>query len=409
MSTAGETSSTVTEPVSSSAALVATTESSEINDEAVLDAALAAEQQKLDRLAQQQRVQTKRQNLERLRAECEKLQHLHVQTSENPTTSVPGISFANTSATVLAQGGAHTNVMTSGVNGLISSTQATTNSLRQLRDVQDNVNALMKANGLADATEKRRKNPRHQQHIESSTSDADGGSSSDDSQFDQDQHQGRSRTRRHKSGKSKKLTSNVPFPQRWPETYLKLHYVGKQKDHENLTIAEFCAGFTSIIQKTKCQLEKDARINLLRDLMYFATIYPWSNVLAFHGACLMEIEQGVLKWGSDFHHLIHTTLLMPSRNARSSNRNRGGSTTGGGGAPGGGAVRFCPKYQRNQCSYNGDHEGTLRNQNCNMRHICAKCWLDNKSFAEHPETSPSCPLNAATTPAAPAVDVDAEG
>ena len=409
MSTTGETSSTVTEAVSSSAALVLTTASPDINDEAALDAALAAEQQKLDRLAQQQRVQTKRQNLERLRAECEKLQHLHVQTSENPTTSVPGISFANTSATVLAQGGAHTNVMTSGVNGLISSTQATTNSLRQLRDVQDNVNALMKANGLADATEKRRKNPRHQQHIESSTSDADGGSSSDDSQFDQDQHQGRSRTRRHKSGKSKKLTSNVPFPQRWPETYLKLHYVGKQKDHENLTIAEFCAGFTSIIQKTKCQLEKDARINLLRDLMYFATIYPWSNVLAFHGACLMEIEQGVLKWGSDFHHLIHTTLLMPSLNARSSNRNRGGSTAGDGGASGSGAVRFCPKYQRNQCSYNGDHEGTLRNQNCNMRHICAKCWLDNKSFAEHPETSPSCPLNAATTPAAPAVDVDAEG
>ena len=89
MSTAGETSSTVTEPVSSSAALVATTESSEINDEAVLDAALAAEQQKLDRLAQQQRVQTKRQNLERLRAECEKFQHLHVQSNEHPTPSVP--------------------------------------------------------------------------------------------------------------------------------------------------------------------------------------------------------------------------------------------------------------------------------------------------------------------------------
>ena len=407
MSTAGVTSTTVTEPVSSSAASVVTTASSEINDEAALDAALAAEQQKLERLAQQQRVQTKRQNLDRLRAECEKIQHLHMQTNELPTPSVPDGSIANTSATVLARGAAHTNVMTSGMNGLICSTQATTNSLRQLRDVQNDVDALMKANGLSDATEKHRKNSRHQRHTESSTSDADGGSSSDDSQFDHDQ--GRSRTRRHKSGKSKKLTSNVPFPQRWPETYLKLHYVGKQKDHENLTIAEFCAGFTSIIQRTKCQLEKDARINLLRDLMYFATIYPWSNVLAFHGACLMEIEQGVLKWGADFHHLIHTTLLMPSRNARSSNRNRGGSTAGGGGASGSGAVRFCPKYQRNQCSYNGDHEGTFRNQNCNMRHICAKCWLDNKSFAAHPETSPSCPLNAAATPAAPAVDGEAEG
>ena len=256
MSTAGETSTTVTEPVSSSAASVATTESSEINDEAVLDAALAAEQQKLDRLAQQQRVQTKRQNLERLRAECEKFQHLHVQSNEHPTPSVPSGSIANTSATVLAQGGAHTNVMTSGVNGLISSTQATTNSLRQLRDVQNNVDAFMRANGLADATVKHRKNSRHQQRTESSTSDADGGSSSDDSQFDQDQHQGRSRTRRHKSGKSKKLTSNVPFPQRWPETYLKLHYVGKQKDHENLTIAEFCAGLPRIYRELNVSLRR---------------------------------------------------------------------------------------------------------------------------------------------------------
>ena len=124
----------------------------------------------------------------------------------------------------------------------------------------------------------------------------------------------------------------MPYPQRWPETYLKLHYVGQQKDREQLSIPEFCAGFTTIIQKTTCALEREACINLLRDLMYYATIYPWSNVFAFHRACLMEIEQGTLKWESSFHHLIHTTLLMPARSSRGGNNNSnkdcGGTSSG---------------------------------------------------------------------------------
>ena len=64
MSTAGETSTTITEPEMSSAApVISTVPSAEINNEAELDAALAAEQQRLDRLAQQQRVLSKQQNL----------------------------------------------------------------------------------------------------------------------------------------------------------------------------------------------------------------------------------------------------------------------------------------------------------------------------------------------------------
>ena len=392
MSTAVETPVTNTEsvtPTSSSAAVTYSTE-------AELDEALAAEQQRLNQLAEQQRFRNKRKDLERLRAECSRLQILDDQPC---SSSVPSFSITSSSATQV-----------SSVISSVMSTHVTSNSLRNMRHVQDSVDELMRSNGLAVKDKKSSEKSRRRQHVESSSGsdDTDTDSSSDESSKKRSKSKSK---RRHKSGKSKKLTSNVPFPQRWPETYLKLHYVGKQKDHESLSIAEFCAGFTTIIQRTKCTIEKEARIDLLRDLMYFATIYPWSNVLAFHGACIMEIEQGILKWGSDFHHLIHTTLLMPSRSSSRSTTGRtgrGGASSTGGASSGGGAVRFCPKYQRNQCTFDRDHDGMFRNQNCHLRHICAKCWLENKSFAAHPESSSTCPLSVTSAPATSA-DAVTEG
>ena len=51
-----------------------------------------------------------------------------------------------------------------------------------------------------------------------------------------------SRGRRHKSGKTRKCTSYVKYPQKWPHTYLSLHYISKNKNYEELSIPEFCAG-----------------------------------------------------------------------------------------------------------------------------------------------------------------------
>ena len=197
-------------------------------------------------------------------------------------------------------------------------------------------------------------------------------------------------SRRHRSGKSKKLTTNVPYPQRWPHTYLALHYVGKAKKYEELSIAEFCAGFATILERTTVAMEKEARIAFFRELMYFATIYTWSEVLAFHAAYLMEIERGNLKWGQSYHHLIHTTLITPARK-QPSQSNRGVRSEKSKGSQGG-PIRFCPKYQRGVCTFSEDHEGTIKDGTFHLRHICAQCWMKKKTFGSHPETSSSCPL-----------------
>ena len=52
----------------------------------------------------------------------------------------------------------------------------------------------------------------------------------------------------HKSGKSKTLTSYVRFPQEWPHSHLSLSFVSRPKQYEELTIAEFCAGFAAILE-----------------------------------------------------------------------------------------------------------------------------------------------------------------
>ena len=47
--------------------------------------------------------------------------------------------------------------------------------------------------------------------------------------------------------------------------------------------------------------------------MYFSQLYDWQAVLSFHGAVLLEIERGLLKWEDLFLHLESRTLSRLSR------------------------------------------------------------------------------------------------
>ena len=99
----------------------------------------------------------------------------------------------------------------------------------------------------------------------------------------------------HKSGKNQKLTSLVKYPQMWPHTYLSQSFVSQEKKFEELSVAEFCAGYMAILENEKENGETGImmhRIAHLKDIMYFATQYKWSSVLNYHAACLLEVERG---------------------------------------------------------------------------------------------------------------------
>ena len=210
------------------------------------------------------------------------------------------------------------------------------------------------------------------------------------------------------------MTSYVKYPQKWPHSHLKFHFVSKDKKFDDLSIPEFCAGYMSILKVCK-SAHQEARIAHLEELMYEATTKPWKSVLNYHAACLLEIERGNLKWGDNFklQGLQNTTLYGggPSftTNARggfqqrnnlfgsamsnsstfsntSANRNANANRNPGE------RTWFCSNYQRGNCSFTRDHYGQVRGEQQLLKHICAKCWLTTRRQSTHSEESETCPL-----------------
>ena len=189
------------------------------------------------------------------------------------------------------------------------------------------------------------------------------------------------RGKKSRSGKTAKLTSKVLHPQIWPHSELSLSYVSKEVSYDNLTLAEFAAGYASILRLPSLSAaERTARIDHFATLMYLAMQFPWPSVRSLHAAALFEIECGRLRWGDSFSHLEARLLHGPANQSRSLTA----ATTRQ-------AVQFCKAYQSGKCSFSKDHYGLLRNERKWVQHICAKCWLTKQEIQRHRENSAECP------------------
>ena len=204
-------------------------------------------------------------------------------------------------------------------------------------------------------------------------------SSSDESDGDDINPSRASKGRRHglKSGKASKLTSRVVHPQLWPHSHLSLAYIFKDKKYDDLTLAEFTAGYAAI----------RARIDHLASLMYLATQFTWSSVRELHAALLFEIECGRANWGDSFSHLESRILQATPRQSRT------GAPRAESSSP---AVFFCRDFQHGTCKVTKDHYGTIRGERTWLQHICARCWVDSRTVSRHTEFSKDCPLAAKT-------------
>ena len=257
--------------------------------------------------------------------------------------------------------------------------EITVASLRAMDDVVEEVDKLM---------EKKKLKAKKVANISSSDSSSSDSSSSSSESSDTEKKEEKKEKKisgMHKSGKSKKLTSKVKFPQEWPQSNLSLHFVNREKKYEDLTLAEFCAGYSSILRTCGKDTRKH-RVAHLEELMYLATKYQWRCILNYHAACLLEIERGHRKWGDSFQTLQSTTLAGGFLHSNAAPRSGNGSKDEGTGSV------FCPGYNRGTCQQSRDHYGQLRGENRLLKHMCAKCWLRTKKVVNHPETSDSCPL-----------------
>ena len=110
-----------------------------------------------------------------------------------------------------------------------------------------------------------------------------------------------------RSGHEVKPTSDILYPQKWPQGLLCLTRAQPQVKYEELTLAEFVAGHARVLlSKGLSPLEQTGHQQLLVSLiklMYLAQQYAWSAVLNFHALVLLEIDPGLLTWGDSFLHL----------------------------------------------------------------------------------------------------------
>ena len=124
----------------------------------------------------------------------------------------------------------------------------------------------------------------------------------------------KARGKKLQSGKTAKLTSRVLAPQHWPHSFLSLAYVSKQRPYDELTVAEFAAGYASILQLNSLPPgECSGRLDHFIVLMYLVTQFPWPVVREFHVAVLFEIEYGRACWGDLFAQQLNkvSVLLAP--------------------------------------------------------------------------------------------------
>ena len=165
-----------------------------------------------------------------------------------------------------------------------------------------------------------------------------------------------------KSGQEAKATSKVLYPQRWPHSFLYLTQAQRKVKYEELTLAEFVAGYAQILLcKDISPLECTERKKHLILLMYFAEQYEWSAILNFHGSILLEIERGLVHCGDSYLHLESKTLYRHPLQEK--------SPTSSSSAP----LLFWRDYQQEQCISVKDHFGFIRAERKWLKHICAAC------------------------------------
>ena len=198
---------------------------------------------------------------------------------------------------------------------------------------------------------------------------------------------GKTKSKKIKSGKAAKSSEiSVKKPQHWPHSFVP----GQISDHKDieykdLSMTQFVAGYCAILSHLlnssdiAVPSEVTHRLHHLKSLMCFAHSYPWDCILDIHHEVLIEIERGSRKWGDNFSDIESLNLLL-QRKSNTDLKSKQDKKK----------YWFCTNYQKGSCSKKSPHSAVIGNERKMVRHMCATCYLMDKSFSEHPETSDDC-------------------
>ena len=188
---------------------------------------------------------------------------------------------------------------------------------------------------------------------------------------------------KQKSGKEARTTDHVKAPLRWPHIALKYNMGQSQMSYSSLDFASLVAGEVAIINSPETSPEeRRGRLELLQTVAYHTRAYSWSDVLNFHGTCLLEIEKGERVWGGRETFIAVEASTLYAQPRRQSKRVGEAGTE---------RKWFCKQFQLGTCRHDGSHEAMVQGKLRTVHHICATCLQKDGSAKAHAENTSACP------------------
>jgi len=197
------------------------------------------------------------------------------------------------------------------------------------------------------------------------------------------------------SGVLAKATDMVKFPQDWPHSALQSDRVGGSYSFHELDWKLFCSGELELISRALISdIERDGRTELMKQLMYYSSVYDWQTILKLYTEVVSKIEKGLLTWASQFDATIMSALARQGAVKSVVKPTLQKSSGQKAGKQGYGKARptYCKDFQGNSCPFTETkHWGMVNGERMQVEHICAACLMKRKEVVGHSESSSDCP------------------
>ena len=189
-----------------------------------------------------------------------------------------------------------------------------------------------------------------------------------------------------KSGMLEKATTNIQQKQTWPQKNLLEDWADEDLEFKHLQFEHMVAGETRTIEMGTDPAQILGRLRLLRRMAYAKLRgYEWPLIRKMYAAILRSIETRENTWENNFDR--YEAILY--KRAPTKREDRTGTQQGSS------KKWFCRDWNKGNCSKSAPHKawfGTGTNAiQRTVLHMCATCYMKDKTQKDHPEGSENCP------------------
>ena len=188
-----------------------------------------------------------------------------------------------------------------------------------------------------------------------------------------------------KSGMVAMPFDNIKTPQIWPHYNLAFGFVTDAIQFHQISFELYIAGKTKTLMNCTDPLEIKRRLSLMSRLGYLKHKgYSWSNLRTLYAAIVNHIKKHETSWVSDWKYIEDMVLESALRNPGDKGKCKLSAIRG--------EQWYCRDYNRPEgCNRNAPHEAVVRGRRHQVKHFCAKCWLNEQEVRNHPECGEDCP------------------